>query len=233
MQQVPLSLSPASVATFSSFCPGPNRLAWQHLQSSPLPSAPVYLWGPRGSGKTHLLRALAQACQSQGRVAGWWDAAKTDGSHTAATLEPFNPAWAVLLLDNVERLDAAAQQVVFAWMVEAQTQGLTWVAAGSLPPVDLPLRDDLRSRIGWGHTFALEPLSEAETRAVLYREAQRRGIFLSDEVMDYLLSRLERDLGFLMALLDRLDDFALSQHRAVTIPLLRQMLASPAVQAPA
>ena len=94
MQQVPLSLSPASVATFASFCPGPNRLAWQHLQSSPLPNAPVYLWGPRGSGKTHLLRALAQACQSQGRVAGWWDAAQTDGSHTAATLEPFNPAWA-------------------------------------------------------------------------------------------------------------------------------------------
>ena len=138
-----------------------------------------------GSGKTHLLRALAQACQSQGRVAGWWDAAKTDGSHTAATLEPFNPAWAVLLLDNVERLDAAAQQVVFAWMVEAQTQGLTWVAAGSLPPVDLPLRDDLRSRIGWGHTFALEPLSEAETRAVAIRRlgSQNQEIVALDQAV--------------------------------------------------
>ena len=233
MQQVPLSLSPVSVATFASFRPGPNRLAWQHLQSSLPPNAPVYLWGPRGSGKTHLLRAVAQACQSQGRQVGWWDAAQADGVPNGLELEPFNPAWAVLLLDNVDRLDAAAQQLVFAWMVEAQTQGLTWVAAGTVPPVDLPLRDDLRSRIGWGHTFALEPLTEADTRAVLRQEADRRGIFLSDEVMDYLLSRLERDLGFLMALLDRLDDFALSHHRAVTIPLLRQMLASPAVQAPA
>ena len=55
------------------------------------------------------------------------------------------------------------------------------------------------------------------------READRRGIFLSDDVMDFLLTRFSRDLQHLMALLDRLDEFALSQHRAVTVPLLRRM----------
>ena len=78
-------------------------------------------------------------------------------------------------------------------------------AAGRVPPVDLPLREDLRTRLGWGHVFALQPLAEAERRAVLRREADRRGIFLSDEVMDYLLTRFARDLKHLMALLDRLD----------------------------
>ena len=96
-------------------------------------------------------------------------------------------------------------------------------AAGALPPVDLPLRDDLRTRLGWGHVFALEPLAESDARAALRREADRRGIFLSDEVMDYLLTRFSRDLQHLMALLDRLDEFALSQHRAVTVPLLKRM----------
>lgn len=223
MHQVPLSLSPAPLPTFASFRPGSNRLAWAHLQSDLPLTAPVYLWGPKGCGKTHLLKALAQSCQAAGRPAGWWDAASSLGAAEVGGGD-FDPAWSILIFDDVDRLDAQAQQSVFAWLVEAQSRGVTWAASGAVPPVDLPLRDDLRSRIGWGHIFGLEPLDDADTRGVLRQEADRRGIFLSDEVMDYLLSRMERDLGFLMRLLDRLDDFALSHHRAVTVPLLRQML---------
>jgi DnaA family protein len=50
-------------------------------------------------------------------------------------------------------------------------------------------------------------------------------MFLSDDVMDFLLRRLARDLGHLMAVLDRLDRYALAAQRSVTVPLLRQMLA--------
>ena len=85
-----------------------------------------------------------------------------------------------------------------------------WAAAGRVPPVDLALRDDLRTRLAWGHVFALQPTSENETRAALRREADRRGIFLADEVMDYLLTRSARDLGTLMQTLDRMDRFALA-----------------------
>ena len=87
------------------------------------------------------------------------------------------------------------------------------------------MREDLRTRLGWGHVFALQPLAEAEVRAALRREADRRGIFLSDEVMDYLLTRFARDLKHLMAQLDRLDEFSLATKRAITVPLLKQMLA--------
>ena len=76
--------------------------------------------------------------------------------------------------------------------------------------------------------FALEPLAEADVRAVLRRAADARGIFLSDEVMDYLLTRFARDLSHLSALLDRLDEFALASQRPVTVPLLRRMLAEDA-----
>jgi DnaA family protein len=64
----------------------------------------------------------------------------------------------------------------------------------------------------------------------LRREADRRGIFLADEVMDYLLVRTARDLGTLMRLLDRIDQFALARQRVVTVPLLRQMLQEDAVE---
>jgi DnaA family protein len=87
------------------------------------------------------------------------------------------------------------------------------------------VREDLRTRLGWGHVFALAPPGESEVRAVLRREADRRGTFLSDDVMDYLLTRFARDLKHLMAQLDRLDAFSLSTKRAITVPLLKQMLA--------
>ena len=98
------------------------------------------------------------------------------------------------------------------------------VATGNAPPMGLAVREDLRTRLGWGHVFALAPLGEAEVRAALRREADRRGTFLSDEVMDYLLTRFARDLKHLMAQLDRLDEFSLASKRAITVPLLKRML---------
>ena len=221
MKQVPLSLTPEPLNSFDAFVGGANGAALAHLSSQVPPIAPLYLWGGVGSGKTHLLRALALAGQQAGLRVGWFEPGR--GLPWA-----FDPGWALLVFDDVQGLDAAAQQAAFALLVEAQAHGVPWAAAGDRPPVDLPLRDDLRTRIGWGHIFALEPLGEAETRAVLRREADRRGIFLSDEVMDYLLSRFERDLSFLMALLDRLDEFALAKSRHVTVPLLKLMLSEEA-----
>jgi DnaA family protein len=218
VKQIPLALAAPAVPTFDAFVVGANAAALQHLSALPCPDAdPVYLWGPSGCGKTHLLGALAQAQRCAGRVVCTFDADRP-------------PPWtldadAVLLtVDACERLDAARQQAAFALFVDAQAEGVPWVAAGRLPPVDLPLRDDLRSRLGWGPVFALQPLAEAETRATLRREASRRGIVLGDEVLDFLLTRVERDLKHLMALLDRLDDFSLAERRTVSVPLVRRML---------
>lgn len=223
MKQIPLAIGPEPLPTFDNFVPGGNGAAVQHLHTLVLPAAPVYLWGPSGSGKTHLLRALAARSQAGGVVVAWFDA---EGRLPWAL--PSGTALAVI--DRCELLDADAQHAAFALFVEAATYGVQLVAAGRLPPVDLPLRDDLRTRLAWGHVFALEPLAEAETRAVLRREADHRGIFLSDEVMDYVLTRFARDLSHLMRLLDRLDRFALAQARPVTVPLVRRMLLEEGVE---
>jgi DnaA family protein len=93
-----------------------------------------------------------------------------------------------------------------------------------MPPSDLKLGEDLRTRLGWGHVYHLHVLSESERRAVLRQQADERGIFLSDEVMDFMLNRFSRDLGNLIQLLDQLDGYALQAQRSITIPLLKAML---------
>ncbi|MEJ6007938.1 DnaA regulatory inactivator Hda [Paucibacter sp. AS339] len=221
MKQIPLAIGPEPIFTFENFLPGANSAALAHVQALKPGGAgepPVFLWGPPGSGKTHVLRALAQHWQDGGAQVAWYDA------DTCLPWElPSQPS--LLILDDCERFDAGQQHAAFALFVEAATEGLAVVATGSAPPTDLVLREDLRTRLGWGPTFALQPLSEEETRSALRREADRRGILLGDEVIDYLLTRFARDLKHLMRLLDRLDEFALAAKRAVTVPLLRQMLA--------
>jgi len=224
VRQIPLAIGPTPQHTLDGFVAGANSAALAHLRAladslprTPEPPAPpVYLWGLHGCGKTHLLRALAQAVQQRGLRVGWFDAASPAPWH-------FDPGWSLLLLDTCDAFDEIQQQAAFAMFIEATTAHVAIAAAGALPPIDLRLRDDLRTRLGWGHVFALEPLAEPDSRAALRREADRRGIFLSDEVMDFLLTRFARDLQHLMALLDRLDEFALSQQRSVTVPLLKRM----------
>jgi DnaA family protein len=217
MKQIPLPIAADAVHSFDSFLPGDNAMALQQLRDVGPGSAPLYLWGPQGCGKTHLLKAMALERRGLGGTLGWF--APSDITPWA-----FDESWSLLVLDDCEGLSAVQQQAAFALFVEATTHGVPVAAAGRVPPVDLPLRDDLRSRLGWGHVLALQPLSEAQSRGALRREADRRGLFLSDEVIDHLLHRYARDLKHLMHQLDRLDEFALIHKRAITVPLLRQML---------
>jgi DnaA-homolog protein len=223
MQQMALDIGLKPVASLDSFLTGPNEAALAHLKlwsGSTLRSpVPTYLWGESASGKTHLLKAVREALRSQGAQVGWID---------ATTHEPpeFNPAWSAVLLDDVHLYTAVQQHAAFNWFINAQTEQRGVLAAGALPPFDLKLRDDLRTRLGWGHVYALHVLTETERRAVLRREADARGVFLSDEVMDFMLTRFSRDLGSLMQLLQQLDGYALSTKRGITIPLIKSMLES-------
>jgi DnaA family protein len=221
MKQIPLAIGPEASHTFDSFFTGANGLAVEHLKSlahTGEAGPPVYLWGPAGSGKTHLLRAAAAQWQRQGRRVAWFDA------DAPLPWQPPGPH-ALVVLDDCGRYDAQRQHAAFTLFVEAAATSAQVAAAGRVPPVDLLLRDDLRTRLGWGHVFAVEPLSEAQTRAALRREADRRGLLLTDELMDYLLNHFDRDLKHLTDRLDALDHYALSHKRALSVPLLRQMLA--------
>ena len=247
MRQMPLDLGPSQVAGLDDFVVGGNEAllawlqAWPQVESLARPS---YIWGPPGSGKSHLLRAMVERALARGWGAIWLNA------QTCQMWEAQDPSWPTLaLIDDCERLDATHQHLAFNLFIEsaaaaaaaapaAQAEAvartsddapggpLYILAAGDRPPVDLPVRDDLRTRLGWGLIFSLSPLDEAGVRQALVSEAARRGMGLPDDVLHFLLTRHSRNLGFLMALLDRLDRYALAEHRVLTIPLLKQMLAA-------
>jgi DnaA family protein len=225
MKQIALDIGLSSGPTLANFFTGQNGAVVRHIEvwlgnkAAALHRSPVptYLWGSSGSGKTHLLKAAREGVREQGGQVGWLDA--------QMQLAPeFDESWAAVLMDDVHLYTAVQQQTAFNWFVNAQTVGRPVLAAGTLAPIELQLRDDLRSRLGWGHVFGLQLLSEPERRAVLRQAADALGVFIGDEVMDFMLTRFPRDLGSQMELLHLLDGYSLQTQRAVTIPMIKSML---------
>jgi DnaA family protein len=197
MQQLVLDIGPAAEPDFDNYVAGPNAEALERVRSlaaGELREAIVYLWGEPGSGRTHLLRAASRA----------------------------NPK--LVIGDDVEALDEQAHQRLFAAINAAREGEPPVLAAGSHPPAQLALREDLRTRLAWGLVYQLKPLSDADKVVHLRAQAARRGLRLPDEVVGYLLTRLPRDLPSLNAVLDALDRYSLAAKRPVTLPLVRQAL---------
>ena len=189
------------------------------------PGAPwVYLHGPAGSGRSHLLLAAAQAASEAGRRVQYLPLA-TLADRAAALRGVAGSEW--LALDDLGALagQREAEHALFDLYNQTRAEGGAMLFAASAGPtelgIDLP---DLRSRLGACTQFALKPLDDAERRQVLRAQATARGIELDDTVLDWLFARYARDLGALLDLLDRLDRASLAAQRRITVPFLRGLL---------
>src|SRR2546426_6443406 len=198
MQQLPLRISQPAEPAFDNFVPGANAEALarvRELASGTLDERIVYLWGEPGSGRSHLLSAAARA----------------------------NPS--LVIADDVEQLDAAAQQALFIAINEARDGSAAVLAAGDKPPAQLALRADLSTRLAWGLVYQLAPLGDEDKARHLKTLAAQRGLQLSDDIVGYVLTRLPRDMGSLQSVVEVLDRYSLIRKRALTLPLVREALA--------
>jgi DnaA family protein len=229
MRQIPLDLRAAEPPSFENFVPGSNQEALAALRvlagppaggalAPSEPAAPsIWLWGDPGAGKTHLLAALA-----------------TELGERALPLDPgsplehfrADPGKRIAVIDDCDQLDAARQEAAFHLYNRTAASGGRFVAAGLQPPLRLELRDDLRTRLGWGVVMRLALLSDDEKADALRRAAKGRGLRVPDELVRYLLTHRSRDIRALLRLLDALDRFALERKRAITLPLLRELEAT-------
>ena len=223
-RQLLLEIIPAPEPTLDNTVIGENAAAIDAARSLQ-PGRALYFWGPPGSGRSHLLRALAQQMPSI-----YLDA--SSAAETIMSLATTNEAnsHARVLVDDIQEMSETQQASVFAlynhWRASATTKSAFALAVtGDRAPMMMPLREDLRTRLGWDLVFRLEPLSDSDKFAALKTYAEGQGLPLSSEVLDWMLIHYSRDIRQLFALVDALDQYSLSKHRTVTVPLLRTMLA--------
>ena len=227
MEQLTFELAPPEAPTFANFLPGRNvevlhaltRVADRQGRETGL-----LLWGAPASGRTHLLRAVVGAA-APSRPALYVPA--------DAPLPAELPGPEMLLaVDDLGSADGARQGALFTLYNRLRETGGHLVAAADAPPGRLRLREDVRTRLGWGLVYELVPLEDADKPAALVRYARERGFALADEVIDYLLTHGRRDLASLRSTLVALDRYSLASRRPITVPLLRQWLQRPLPDVP-
>lgn len=219
MTQLLLDIAPDWTPTLDNFVVGRNvelLSALRHALAGTAQERCFYVWGSAGSGKSHLLQAWVDQARKLGRSASLVPAA------LAAAEMP--QAGQMVALDGVEALDDAAQVALFALYNQMRESGGLLLVSGMNAPAHLTLRDDLRTRLGWGLVYQVHGLNDAEKAQALEGHAQARGFALPPEVTQYLLRHGRRDLPALLALLDKLDAHSLRMQRVPSVPLLKEVM---------
>lgn len=222
-EQLVFDLAASEPPSFANFLPGRNAEALATLRAlaaGTVVEAGVLIWGTPGGGKTHLLRATVQAALANGTSA-------TYIVEPGALLAQDPEQLARHDLVAVDRIDGATpegQAIVFRLFNALKERTGRFVAASRVSPAALPLREDLRTRLGWGLVFEIAALSDAEKAAALAAYAAQRGLPIADDVIGYLLAHSRRDMPALLATLSALDRHSLAVRRPITVSLLRDWL---------
>ena len=241
-KQFALDISHSPKASLDNYLPGKDlalisalrgiERSWENIgtysSTNPLNQRWIYWWGPEGSGRSHLLNAIGNAAKQTGL------------EHIALT--PFEPtSWirleekmgalaesdvpSVITVDDVDCLDDRLVGSLFRIFNETQaSKAIHIFMAGNASPANLKLREDVRTRLAWGLIFQTQLLDDDEKIQALEEAAKARGLVLSSDVLPWLFSRFYRDMPSLMALIDALDAYSLETKRAVTLPLVRELL---------
>jgi DnaA family protein len=215
MTQLLLGIAPQWEPTLENFVVGRNlelHSALRHALSSPGGERGFYVWGDAVSGKTHLLQAAVARARTNGQAAVYQRGEVPQAAQVVA-------------VDDVEKLDDAAQIELFALYNRMRESGGMLLVSGQAAPAHLQLRDDLRTRLGWGLVYQVHALNDEEKNQTLQQHAKSRGFELPNEVIQYLLRHGRRDLPYLLGVLDELDAHCLRlKKRAATVPLLKEVM---------
>ena len=219
MRQLTLNLRPQRAQHFENFVVGDNgeAVAAVRLAAAFGQPAAVYLWGEPGCGRSHLLNSAINESIASGRPA--------ERAAPVVEEEDFPlPPGGLLVVENVDLLDAAGQAALFRAFIRAREQRTVLLLSASAPPAGLTVREDVRTRLGQCLVFELRALDDQQKEDVLALYGLSRGVFLEPDLIHHLLRHGRRDLPWLLSVVDALDEDSLARHRSPTLPLLREIM---------
>jgi len=221
VEQLVFELAAPEPPRLANFLPGRNAELVAALPAFVRPASPdtgMLLWGAPASGKTHLLLAAVAHVEAAGSAACYLAAAREvdDSVRTAPG--------ALVAVDRIDEADESAAGRLFTLFNALKDAGGRMICAARVPPAQLAMREDLRTRLGWGLVYEVLPLRDEEKAAALAAHARERGFELHADVIDYLLRHGRRDMRSLLATLAALDRRSLASKRAISVAMVKEWL---------
>lgn len=226
-RQYPLDLRWPSHQRLDAFWPGANAAVLRDVSAVAGGEGDVwlYLHGAPGTGKSHLLIGACRAALASNHAARYVSLVQLPAPRGEAIAGIEAPG--LLAIDDVQAIagDRDAERALFGLYNRAKAAGAQALFAANASPAELGIGlPDLVSRLAMCTQHALRLPDDADRRAMLRLLAERLGLRLDDEVLDWWFVRQPRDPASLVALLQRIDRAALAAQRRVTIPFLRELL---------
>lgn len=234
-RQLVLSLDLQEQSLFSNYVPGVNRLLLDQLQLfSHQPSeAMLYLWGGAACGKTHLLHATCHAAHDAGVRSVYIDLKR----HVGGSLTVLDGIENVELL-ALDNLDAIAhgggaseitqrlwQEALYELFYAIRLNGGRILVAANASPLGLDIGlPDLRTRLGWGPSWHVQPLTDDDRRGFLRQRAMHKGMQLEDDAVQWILQHQGRDASTLIAAIEVLASQSMQQQKKPSLAFVRSAL---------
>ena len=202
-EQLLLNLLEPEAPTLDNFRAGGNAELLSALRECRQGRGPqfIYIWGPSGSGRSHLLRAITPTQRMR--------------------VPEFDDHTLFYTVDNVEKLDDEDFERLFFLMNDVRAHpAARIVCAGTIRPAELNIREDVKTRLMWGLTYRLQYLSADEAGVEFLRLARERGIEFDETQRRWIEARCPRDMRGLRKFLDAVDERAVREQRRITTALL-------------
>jgi chromosomal replication initiator protein len=224
--------------TFARFLPGPhNRLALLAAidvkSNAESPYSPLFLTGGSGSGKTHLLHAIAHAALQEGQRALLVTAEQFLSEFTSAVRNRTGAAFRaryrdldILLVDDVQGLvgKKATQSEFFQTVSELRDLGRRVVLAGDQQAIATSAGARFASQFHWGLVAEIGNPAIEDRMGFLVSRSVCQGVSVPDEVLHYIALRMRSNLRDLEGALNRVLALARISQEAVTIDFAARAL---------
>ncbi len=217
---LPVRLTNSS--TFDNFLPGDNHQTLSVLRDFlefEVDSRICHLWGTIGSGKTHLLLAVANISDDSVYIPFM------DLNLEPSCLDEISQS-TLVCLDDVHSIAAqpAWENALFTLFERVESNNQKLLVSSRFRPAEMKFYlKDLVNRFQGRQALKLNPLSNDNLAKLLERQAARRGMTIEEPVIEFILNRYSRDIHSLMRLLNKIDT-AVEMRRRVTIPFLKQLV---------
>ena len=149
-----------------------------------------------------------------------WGVQGSGKSHLSSVVKNNN----ILVIEDIESMSDIEQIQAFSIFNNCKENGKKLFITGSNSPNNMGLRSDLASRLSWGIVYQIKVLTDNEKKLALLNHSKQKGMSSNVKVIEYCMKNLKRDLHYLIATLDALDNWSLKTKKPMTIPLLKKLL---------